>query len=208
MLLSQRVAVVVDYQNMHLTARGKFTPEGTPTHESLLHPLLLAQQILKARANAKGADTPPADIAKVEVYRGLPSNEHDSTSYRRSQAQRAEWTRDSRVEVTYRPLRYRYVHNILTPQEKGVDVLVALNFVQAVVSGEYDVVILAAHDTDLEPALEMALDTPQAQARKVAIETAGWYQCKRLQARGRRRMWHTFLGVNHYEASRDTKDYT
>lgn len=207
--MTLRAAVVVDYQNMHLTARGKFTPDGTPTHESLLHPLLLGKQILKARADARGAETPPVEIGLVDVYRGLPSNRHDPASYRRSQAQRAEWTRTDAVHVTYRPLRYHYVHNILTPQEKGVDVLVALNLVKLVDSGDFDIVILAAHDTDLEPALEVALSSKKVKDKVVAVETTGWYQCKRLQPRdGGRRPWHTFLGVNHFRASVDPKDYT
>lgn len=188
--MALRVAVLVDYQNMHLTARGQFTPAGTPTHESLLHPGLLGRQVLTARATAKGADTPATELALVDVYRGLPSNKHDPVSYRRSQAQ--EWTRDRVVRVTYRPLRYRYIENVLTPQEKGVDVLVALNLVATASSGVYDIVILAAHDTDLEPALEMAISTEPVREGRVAVETAGWHQCKRLQPRnGSRGTWHT-----------------
>lgn len=205
----QRVAVVIDYQNMHLTARGQFTPEGTPTHESLLHPLRLAEQILIARANAKGEGTPPCRVEKVYAFRGLPSNKHDPMGYRRSLAQRAEWTRDNRVEVTYRPLRYQEVHGVRTPQEKGVDVLVALTFVELVATAQYDLVIMAAHDTDQEPALEMALKTDAAAMGKVTVETAGWWQCKRISpGNGVRRPWHTFLAVNHFRAARDLKDYT
>ncbi|MGV9336953.1 hypothetical protein [Nocardia sp. NPDC003726] len=204
----QRAAIVIDYQNMHLTARGKFTPEGTPTHESLLHPLRLAEQILLARANAKGEGALPARVEKVHAFRGLPSNRYDSTGYRRSLAQRAEWTRDHRVDVTYRPLRYQDVHGVRTPQEKGVDVLVALTFVELVATAQYDLVIMAAHDTDQEPALEMALKTDAAKAGKVTVETAGWWQCKRIQPSGVPRPWHTFLAVNHFRAARDLKDYT
>src|ERR1700722_1686624 len=147
-----RCAVVIDYQNMHLTARGQFTPQGTPTHHSLLHPLYLANQILQARGTSK---QPPQQVAlaKVNVFRGLPSNNHDPRGYSRSQAQRAEWTRDHRVKVAYRPLRYQPEHGTLVPREKGVDVLVALKLVELSQSSAYDLVILAAHDTDLEPAL-------------------------------------------------------
>ncbi|WP_278260892.1 NYN domain-containing protein [Nocardia sp. AG03] len=204
-----RAVIVIDYQNIHLTARGKFTAPGTPTHESLVHPLRFAEQLLIARANAKGADAPAVKVAKVHTFRGLPSNRHDPTSYRRSQAQQAEWTRDPRVEVTYRPLRYQEINGVLTPQEKGVDVLVALKFTELVAAAQYDVAILAAHDTDLEPALEVALRSDAARSRKVTVETAGWYQCKRIAPRnGDRKPWHTFLAVNHFTNARDLKDYT
>jgi hypothetical protein len=201
----QRVAVVVDYQNMHLTARGQFTPQGTPTHHSLLHPLHLANQILIARAATQPMSL-SAKLALVSVFRGLPSSAHAAKDYGRSLAQKAEWTRDPRVQVTYRPLRYQRENGVQVPREKGVDVLVALETVQLVQSGAYDVVILAAHDTDLEPALEVALRVVAAAGRPT-IETAGWKDCKRLRAHGSQ-TWHTFLNQGHYQAARDRKLYS
>jgi uncharacterized LabA/DUF88 family protein len=202
-LSDQRAAVVIDYQNMHLTARGQFTPQGTPTHHSLLHPLHLANQILTVRAAAQ-PQSASAKLEHVSVFRGLPSASHDPTNYARSQAQKSEWTRDRRVQVTYRPLRYQRENGVFIPREKGVDVLVALAVVQLAQSRSYDVVILAAHDTDLEPALEFALR--EAVGGGPSIETAGWRDCKRLQAAGTQ-TWHTFLNRGHYEAARDRKQY-
>jgi len=195
---------------MHLTAHGQFAPPGAPVHESLLHPLRLAEQVLIARANAKGVSKSETELAKVVVYRGLPSNRHDSTAYRRSQAQLAEWTRDPRVEVNYRPLRYHQDHvGTFVAQEKGIDVLVALNFLDLVTTARYDVAILAAHDTDQEPTLEMTLEADAAKSGKVTTETAGWYKCKRIQPRnGARKPWHTFMAINHFRSALDRKDYT
>ena len=51
---------------------------------------------------------PHAVLAKVLVYRGEPSAEHDSTDYARSQSQKSHWERDARVHVTLRPLKYEY----------------------------------------------------------------------------------------------------
>lgn len=45
---------------------------------------------------------------RVLVYRGEPSPEHDPGGYARNQAQKARWERDSRVQVTLRPLKYQY----------------------------------------------------------------------------------------------------
>ncbi len=47
-----------------------------------------------------------SSLLRVLVYRGEPSAEHDPKPYARNQAQKAEWMRDSRVEVTLRPLKY------------------------------------------------------------------------------------------------------
>lgn len=194
------LAVVMDYQNIHLTAANLFAPYGTPVHEVLIHPLLFAQQLVLERSLRQQDERQQrAVLTDVLVYRGAPGNEHQPTLYRITQAQRSEWTRDARVQVTYRPLRY--VPGKPT-QEKGVDVLVALNFVKLALAGQHDVVVLAAHDTDLEPALEMA-----ATEGHVKVETAGWDGSRRLRASGRT-LWHTLVPGHRLPATRDRKDYS
>jgi hypothetical protein len=140
-----------------------------------------------------------AVLSDVFVYRGQPSNHQQASLYRVTQAQKSEWTRDARVHVNYRPLKYAPNR---PPQEKGVDVLVALNFVRLAEAGQHDIVVLAAHDTDLEPALEMATEKGQAK-----IETCGWEGERRLRVPNRT-LWHTALGASRMVASRDRKDYS
>lgn len=77
--------------------------------------------------------------------------------YSISLRQQSNWTRDKRVSVVYRTLRYPPSWPQKPAQEKGVDVILAVNLVKAAQLGTWDVVILATHDTDLEPALEMAV---------------------------------------------------
>lgn len=194
-----RLAVLMDYQNIHLTAHGKFAPYGTPVHEVLIHPLRFAEQLLEERAHCQmDPRQKQAVLADVYVYRGQPSNLHQQALYRVTQAQRAEWTRDPRVHVQYRTLKYSPNRQ---PQEKGVDVLVAINLVRLADAGDHDVVVLAAHDTDLEPALEMA-----AERGRCKIETAGWEGERRLRVPGRN-LWHTSLNSTRMVASRDRKNY-
>lgn len=140
-----------------------------------------------------------AELVNVFVYRGQPANLHQPDLYRVTQAQKAEWTRDPRVDVKYRTLKYAPNR---PPQEKGIDVLVAINLVRLAETGEHDVVVLAAHDTDLEPALEMAAEKGRAK-----VETCGWEGERRLRIPGRT-LWHTALGASRMVASRDRKDYS
>lgn len=157
----------MDYQNIHLTAHGRFAPYQTPVHEVLIHPLLFAEQLLSIRAQRQMDERQKrAVLTDVFVYRGQPGNLQQPNLYRVTQAQKAEWTRDRRVHVTYRSLKYAPNR---PPQEKGIDVLVAINLVRLAEVGQHDVVVLAAHDTDLEPALEMA-----AERGRSKIETSGW----------------------------------
>lgn len=201
--------VIVDYQNIHLTAHDLWAPAGTAKHETLIHPCHFATQIVQTRNRLLGqravAGKPrhagDAQLAAVAVYRGRPSNEHDPAGYRRSLAQQSEWTRDRRVEVNLRSLRYYWspVEGRHVPREKGVDVQIALRLVQEAEACHYPVVILATHDTDLEAALEVARGKPG-----VHIETARWQGAKMLRPTD----WLTTLDSSAFVRSRDRKDYT
>ncbi|OYN83983.1 PIN domain-containing protein [Parenemella sanctibonifatiensis] len=199
--------VVIDYQNIHLTAHDLWAPAGTAKHETLVHPLHFANgvlsqrnQTLLAKAGEDAGDL-RAELAGVAVYRGMPSNKEDPTAYRRSMAQRSEWTRDPRVQVTYRPLKYFWTNGERRAKEKGVDVLVALHLVRAAREATFDVVILASHDTDLEPAVDEAVD----QDSTCQVETAGWKDAKRLHPKSR--VWHTFATSAQFVSARDRKNY-
>lgn len=204
-----RTAVVIDYQNIHLTGHDEFADRTTAKHTTLVHPLHFANQLILARSNAmtaRGGDPGNISLELVDTYRGLPTNAENPRQYRRSQLQMSEWTRDRRVSVTYRPLQYFGPIGQRISREKGVDVLVALAVVRLVQSGDYDLVILAAHDSDLEPALEQSVTTEAVKDGHVRIETAGWKGRKRLRA-GRSTLWHTFMLDEHFSNSRDTRVY-
>lgn len=199
--------VVVDYQNIHLTAHGYFCPEGEAPHLCLIHPLHFANQVLHQRnlikrllAERSEVEFEPATLASVRAFRGQPSNARDATAYRRTQAHQSEWTRDPRVKVTYRTLKYDQQG---AAREKGIDVMVALEVVQlAAQSNDGQIVILAAHDTDQEPALELGF-----QLIGNRLETAGWDSMKQLRVPGAR-IWHTKLRREHFEKCIDQRDYT
>ena len=104
--MALKMAVVVDYQNAHLTAAGLYMP-GRPPEEALIDPYRFASQLARAR-NATNDDAHQVEVSRVEVFRGLPIPEDDSDAYRRNQAQKAQWTRGHHgvVNVTLRPLKY------------------------------------------------------------------------------------------------------
>jgi hypothetical protein len=108
------VCVLIDYQNIHLTARDVFSPPGTGARDTLGQ-----QQIPQLRLTR---------LQPVRVYRGMPSNHREPQLYSAAQRQHAMWTRDHRVDVTTRTLRYPYNWGKPScqerPREKGIDVLV------------------------------------------------------------------------------------
>ena len=195
-----RVGFVIDYQNIHLTAHNLFT-SNQPKQDSLLHPLKLAESVLSRRRHFFKNQVIEYEIAQVRVFRGLPSNKQEPQRYAQNLSQKSEWSKDKRVRVEYLELKYR-TKQALPPQEKGIDVLTALNFVAMAQSGEFDLVVLMTHDTDLQPALKMANST-----EGVCVETAGWTGLNKLRLT-EQKLFHTFLTREDFENSIDQKDYS
>ncbi|WP_259390730.1 hypothetical protein [Actinomyces sp. 2119] len=83
------MAVVVDYQNVHLTGTSLFLP-GRPPEEGLIDPLRFARQLARARNAKIDNERYRTSVGRVEVFRGLPVPEDDLDANRRNQAQRAQ----------------------------------------------------------------------------------------------------------------------
>lgn len=195
-----RVAVFLDYQNVHLIAHGLFLNYGTPVQEALVHPLRVAERIVgKRRDDGK--------LHSVQVFRGRPNPEHHPIPTAANDAQTAAWERsDSRVRVIRRDLNYRGWPDHL-PREKGVDVALAIALVESAMLGEYEVAVVFSGDTDLLPAVELAFRRTEPR-----IEIAAWSGAKPLWfpsevAIGRHLPWCHFLNEEDFEACRDTAKY-
>lgn len=192
-----------------------------PKHDCLLDPLAFAVNLVNTRNARQAAGRPHAEISSVLVYRGLPLQQYEPKQYARSLAQQANWERDRRVKVHLRPLYYRAKYDsqgtpildangnriIEEVREKGVDVLCALALVREAASPTNDLVILASHDTDLEPALDEALRQGRAK-----IETCQWFRSdglrhtKQLRPDGRT-VWNTRLSESEFRRSWDLTNY-
>lgn len=219
-----RAAIIIDYQNVHLTGHGRFdSTRYRPKHEALVDPLHFANHLLHVRNSRQREGMAHAVLCYVDVYRGEPSPDHDPRAHARNQAQKAQWERDPRVSVTLRPLKYRYKRDAagraLTdpvtgvkipdgpPQEKGVDVLCALALVRRAMQQDVDVVVLASQDTDLIPAIDEVLSLGTAK-----METFSWYSPKEhcFQLRPTdpsRRIWNTRLNESNFLKCLDRTEY-
>ena len=121
-----------------------------------------------------------------------------------------------------RPLKYRYIYDasgypvvdsngkriVTGKDEKGVDVLCALAMVREARRQDVDLVILASHDSDLEPALDEAIALQTAK-----IETFCWFD--RTQPGGTRQLrpsgrtiWNTRLGETEFQNCWDLTNYS
>jgi len=140
------------------------------------------------------------------MYRGLPSSAKDPKGYGAARRQIAAWNKLPHVAVTARPLRYPRDYPASKPEEKGIDVQIALDFVMMAVRGEYDVGVLMSGDTDLLPALEEVIRLSHPTA-----EVAAWRpltdQGRRLRLKNSRLYCH-WIDHHAYTSIRDNTDYT
>ncbi|MGO4533360.1 hypothetical protein [Leifsonia sp. 2MCAF36] len=223
--------MVIDYQNVHMTAHDVFDPRGE-LHASLIHPIQFAQRAIVERNERQRQGMEHAVLSRTIVFRGRHNVDHHWEQHRRCNDQAAQWQKDGAI-VELRDLKYTYQlganrEPILDingkkvpngrPKEKGIDVLCALALVREAARPDVDVVILASRDTDLVPALDEVHDFRGADPTTYAkVETVAWFNRRfreegsvsggALQPTSPRRIWNTNLDRSCFEASIDRNTY-
>jgi uncharacterized LabA/DUF88 family protein len=163
-----KVAVYFDWQNAYKTAREAFGMLDMPNEHGNFSPYQLAR--LLAAGNGRGKAG--GELVRVEIHRGLPSQRHDQTGYSANRRQAAAWEAERRgiVIPKLRPLRYPRNYPAEPAVEKGVDVQLAVNAIEASLTKQCDVAIIMSHDMDLLP-------VPETISRLLGghrVETASW----------------------------------
>lgn len=142
-----RTVIVMDYQNVHLTAHDIFNRQSSK-HYALIHPMQFAETAIRRRNELQREGYPHAVLKKVMVFRGLPHVDYDWEQHRRCTAQADQWRRDGAI-VELRDLKYSFqmtatglpatdVNHRKIPigpgVEKGINVLVALTCLREALS--------------------------------------------------------------------------
>jgi len=161
------IAVYFDWQNVYKTAREAFGWMDMPNEYGNFSPYRLA--CILAAGNDRGAS---ANLVRVEVHRGLPSQKHDQIGYSANRRQSAAWMKEAPEIVIprLRPLRYPRDYPTEPAVEKGVDVNLAVTVIEHLLTNRCDVAVIFSHDTDLVP-------VPEAISRLSGagqVETASW----------------------------------
>lgn len=204
-----RVRVFIDYQNVYHGAREAFydpTLDRPHPTEGHIYPLALAEHLVDL---GKSHD-PSRVLDQVNLYKGMPTNKSHPKVQSSAARQKVVWERQSKVTVTTRPLKYQptgYTNGRQTWKagEKGIDVLLALDFAIGARDDLFDVGVVVSADTDLVPAMEVA------QAAGVKVESATW---RGPYGRGRglnhscTGVWNHTLDQGDFAKVKDTTDYT
>lgn len=196
--MTTRVAVFLDYQNVYRGARSAFGLTGGPHWAGQVYPRRLGLK-------AKGVGNAERELVAVRAYRGLPSGQYDPKGFGAAQRQVAMWAQQDLVTPRTRPLNYM---DPSQPKEKGIDVLLAVDFVTMAMRREYDVGVLFSADTDLVPALEAVIHL----RGPAACEVACWVPSdgsspRRLRVPGQAIYCHKFTRADYDHVADDT-DYT
>jgi hypothetical protein len=131
-------------------------------------PVRLADLIASRRKRASTA-------TMIRVYRGRPDPNHQRLPAAANDAQASQWSRDQRVQMIRRQLNYRDWPT-QPPQEKGIDVALAVDLMHLAFQKQYDALVLFSSDTDLLPALEIIV-----KLRLGHVEVACWAGFKPLR---------------------------
>jgi len=196
--VKKRVVVFVDYQNAYRSARDAFHDHTFDPHWlGQIHPTALGLLLITLSGD------PERSLTQIRMYRGLPSNQRDPKGYAAARRQIAAWETMPTVDVTTRSLRYPRNYPREKPEEKGIDVRIALDFYAMAVRNEYDIGVLMSSDTDLLPALEEVVRMPGGPS----AEVAAWAPLEqRLRVRGAR-IPCTWIDEKHYATIQDNRDY-
>lgn len=194
-----RVAVFLDYENVHRTGHQRFAEIGQFRHETVVDPLVVAQKLVAKRSL-------PGVLSSVWVYRGRPVPEYQPRPASANDIQARTWAEDPRVHVVRRDLKYdRYDDGTFLAREKGIDVALAVGLTAGALDQAFDVAIVFSGDTDLLPALELVFTR-----RLARLEIAAWSTCKPLwfpemlrQDPPRRLPYCHFLSEDDFRESRD-----
>lgn len=144
-----KIAVFLDYENVHRTGHQMFAGVGQPRYETVVNPLLIAERLVSKRKNGGMLDA-------VWVYRGRPVPANQPRPASANDIQAAAWAEDDRVQVVRRDLKYDFDEDgSFTAREKGIDVALAVGLTEGALDHKFDVAIVFSGDTDLLPALEL-----------------------------------------------------
>ena len=196
MTMPKRLVLFVDYQNAYKRARSVFFPDPQSGRDGHSKPMDLGNLI----ANRGGLGGTAYNLSEVRVYSGRPNPKLDPRTWSAHRKQSQGW-KSAGATVIERELRYLQGQ----PQEKGIDVALAVDFVRLALQGAYDLGVMMSTDNDLLPALETVRDYGPSGCR---VEVAAWgTQGQKHQGLYFPGLWCHWLGQADYTTVEDRTRY-
>ena len=152
--------VFVDGQNLHHLAKEAWLANPTDTKSPYAWPSYDVEKL----AHALAAGTPGRSLSQIRFYTGVPNESRNAFWYH-------FWS--NKLRHLRRKGVYTYRGRISSgSQEKGVDVSLAIDLVQATHEQRYDTAIIVSQDSDFGPAVSLSKQIAAAQGRQLTFESA------------------------------------
>jgi uncharacterized LabA/DUF88 family protein len=197
----QDVILFIDYQNTYQCARQTFFSKSDHYTKGQYDPIAMGQLIC-----SKALPKFKRNLKEVRIYTGQPDGRKDPIGYGASQKQFAHW-RKKGITVLSRPLRYSPAYPDEKPEEKGIDVKLAVDFIDLALDGAVDVGVIASTDTDLIPAIDFVIDRCWKKSRVEVAAWTGQRRNPRLSSK-KRQLWCHWLNKSDYGLIADPTNYT
>ena len=191
-----RTLVLIDGQNLYHLAKAAWHP----IHHGRASPYTWPSYDVEKLAHALVARTPGRILTEIRFYTGVPRSDVRPFWH-------FFWSNKLRYLSSQGIKVYRGSVNA-GGQEKGVDVSLALDLVQATYQQRYEVAIIVSRDSDFGPAVRLAKEIAQGRGRRLVFESA--FPVTGHGASARRGIPGTtwvHIDKTTYDSCLDTRDY-
>lgn len=197
----KRAIAFFDGQNLYRHAKDAFGHH---------HPNYDPQKLFTAVCKASGWQD-----SSVRFYTGTPSAQK-SELWHKYWSNRLLAMRRSGISVISRPIRYRSTEIVLhdgtvahieTPQEKGIDVRLALDVVRLARNNQLDVAVIFSQDQDLAEVADDIREIATSQQRWMKVVSAFPSGPNATADRGIDKTDWFRMEQEFYDACLDTRDY-
>lgn len=152
--------VFVDGQNLYHLAKEAWLANPADTKSSYAWPSYDVEKL----AHALVTRMPGRSLSQIRFYTGVPNQSGNAFWYH-------FWS--NKLRHLRRNGVYTYRGRISSgSQEKGVDVSLAIDLVQATHEQRYDIAIIVSQDSDFGPAVSLSKQIAAAQGRRLTFKSA------------------------------------
>ena len=197
---AKKLILFIDDKNIYKGARRAFFTDTDPHYYGQINPIELGKLICSRSPEAEARE-----LHQVRIYTGSPDATKQSQAYAAHCKQRNGWLRLGAKVIT-RTLKYPIDWPVSKPEQKGVDVALAVDFVTLGIDLEYEVGVIASTDTDLKPAIEYVNKKLNDRCQTEVIAWTSPRSRSRLSSRGSN-IWCYWLDSNDYDHVSDLTDY-
>lgn len=190
--------VFIDGQNLYHLAKDAWLSDGSDKASPYAWPSYDVEKL----ANALAAREPGRTLAQIRFYTGVPAPSRNPAQqfWHDFWLNRLRYLRNRGI-YTYRGRVSR------GRQEKGVDVSLAIDLVQATHERRYQVAIIVSQDSDFGPAVSLSKSIAASQNRELVFESAFPYEAGSSSRRGIPGTIWVPIDQATYDACRDLRNY-